>query len=86
MEYSEEELRAIWNKGSIIPGKDKDLYRKDECGNIIYWPNYGKESPKGWEVDHKKPKAKGGSNKLSNLQPLQSAENASKGDKFPYKK
>lgn len=84
MTYTEEELRKIWNQGEKIPGRNEDIYRKDSCGNIIYWSSYGKETPMGWEVDHKHPKAKGGSDKLSNLQPLQSSENASKGQKYPY--
>ena len=83
--YSNEQLKAIFVKGTIIPGKDKDLYRKDAAGNEIYFPSYGKETEKGWEVDHEFPKAKGGSNRLSNLQPLQSSENAKKGAKYPYK-
>lgn len=84
MTYTEEELRKIWNQGKKIPGRNEDIYRQDSCGNIIYWSSYGKETPMGWEVDHKHPKAKGGSDKLSNLQPLQSSENASKGQKYPY--
>lgn len=83
--YSNEQLKVIFAKGAIIPGKDKDLYRKDAAGNVIYFHSYGKETEMGWEVDHEFPKAKGGSNKLSNLQPLQSSENAKKGDKYPYK-
>ena len=34
----------------------------------------------GWEIDHIKPAAKGGTDDLSNLQPLQSGANAEKGD------
>lgn len=86
MSYTEEQLDQIFAKGSKIDGKNPDLYRKDEYGNEIYRPNYGKETPMGWEVDHCKPKAKGGSNQMRNLQPLQSSENASKGDKYPCKK
>ena len=86
MEYSKEELDTIFAKGSIIPGKDPDKYRKDSCGNEIYRDNYGLETPMGWEVDHSLPKAKGGTNNPRNLKPLQSSENASKGDTYPYKK
>ena len=82
--YSIEKLKEIFAKGKIIPNKDKDLYRMDAEGNEIYFHSYGKETEKGWEVDHEFPKAKGGSNRLSNLQPLQSSENAKKGDKYPY--
>ena len=82
--YSQEQLKVIFAKGKIIPGKDQNLYRKDAEGNVIYFHSYGLETEMGWEVDHEFPKAKGGSNKLSNLQPLQSSENAKKGAKYPY--
>lgn len=86
MGYSKEQLDAIFAKGNPIRGKDSSLYRKDSCGNEIYRHSYGLETPMGWEVDHDFPKAKGGSNKMKNLQPLQSSENARKGDTYPYKK
>lgn len=86
MAYSKEELDEIFAKGEVIPGKDASLYRKDACGNIIYRPNYGLETPMGWEVDHSYPKAKGGTDSSRNLKPLQSSENARKSDKYPYNK
>ena len=67
MAYSEKELDEIFAKGTVIPGKDASLYRKDACGNTIYRPNYGQETPMGWEVDHSFPKAKGGGEKTSPL-------------------
>lgn len=79
-------MDQIFAKGTVIPGKDASLYRKDACGNIIYRPNYGLETPMGWEVDHNYPKAKGGTDSSRNLKPLQSSENARKGDTYPYKK
>lgn len=53
--FSKERLDQIWEKGSIIRGKNADLYRKDKFGNEMYKPSYGKTSPKGWNVDHSKP-------------------------------
>ncbi len=37
---------------------------------MIYRRSYGKDSKMGWEVDHKKPVDKDGSDNLRNLQPL----------------
>ena len=39
----------------------------------------------GWEIDHIKPVSKGGTDNLSNLQPLYWENNRSKGDKLDWK-
>ena len=86
MEYtkvaSQTEIDAVWAKGDKISGRDPGMYRRDVYGNVIYKPAYGKQGEMSWEIDHDKPKAKGGSNALSNKQPLQTAENRKKGDKY----
>lgn len=86
MSYSKDQLDQIFAKGKKIPGKNPNLYRKDDLGNEIYRHSYGKETTMGWEVDHSNPKANGGSDCCKNLRPLQSSENARKGAKYPYKK
>lgn len=80
---SPERVDEVWEKGKNIFNKDPDLYRRDEAGNVIYKPSYGKDSDMGWEVDHKKPVDKGGTDNLRNLQPLQTDENREKGNKYP---
>ena len=71
-----------WNKASKVRGKNPDLYRRDSKGNELYKPSYGKQGPKSWEIDHKKPKAKGGSDSQRNLQILQTKANRRKSDKY----
>ena len=80
--YTQERLDQIWDKGEIIKGKNPDLYRLDKFGNQMYKPSYGKTSEMGWNVDHSKPQAKGGTDHLNNLQPMNSRANSSKSDKY----
>ena len=71
---------TVWNKAKKIRGKDPAKYRKDPYGNKMYYPSYGKNSKMGWEIDHIKPKASGGSDATINLQALQTEVNRKKGD------
>lgn len=76
------DIGKVWDKAQKVRGKNPDLYRRDPKGDVIYKPSYGKESDMGWEVDHKRPKAKGGSDSLRNLQAMQWENNRKKGDKY----
>ena len=82
---SKDEIDKVWGKGRKIPGKNQDLYRKDAHGNPIYKPSYGKSGEKSWHIDHVVPVAAGGSDSLSNKQPLQAKANLQKSDKYPVK-
>jgi len=73
--------RAVWNKGTIIPGYDAAVWRHDKCGAVMRYSAHGNRDDKhGWEIDHIRPKAAAGSDALSNLQPLHWSNNAAKGD------
>lgn len=75
----------VWDKGSPIRGKNPDTWRKDAHGNKIRHGSYGTKGEYGWEIDHKTPSSKGGSDKQRNLQPLQWKKNREKADKLNYK-
>jgi hypothetical protein len=84
-DFSDEEKLKVWKKAAIVDGYDPTLTRKDTYGALIEWNKYGvtKENGKGWEIDHIKPIAKGGTDYLSNLQPLQWENNRTKSDDYP---
>lgn len=84
-QFANTTVEAVWNKGAEISGRDSKLWRRDMCGHIIKRVEYGNtKSEYGWEVDHKKPVAKQGSDDLSNLQPLYWKTNRDKSDAFPW--
>jgi len=76
---------AVWQKATIVPGVDASIKRKDCCGAWIVWNQYGvtAENGMGWEIDHVVPVARGGTDDVVNLQPLQWENNRGKGDTWP---
>lgn len=81
--FSEEEVQRVWNKADKAAGYDPDKYRVDACGILIFRRSYGKKSRMGWEIDHIKPKSKGGSDSIRNLQALHWRNNRAKGNTYP---
>jgi HNH endonuclease len=79
--FSDETIEAVWMKGTPEPGLT--TYRKDACGASMNRSKHGKTEQYGWEIDHIKPVAQGGTDALSNLQPLQWENNRHKGDDWP---
>ena len=72
----------VWKKASKIRGKSSAKYRKDKLGNVMYYGSYGKDTGMGWQIDHSKPRSKGGTHHLNNLQALNTSANKSKGNKY----
>lgn len=81
MSFSDSVVNEVWVKAKVIQGEHPNVKRKDKCGAIIAKSAYGNHNSNfGWDIDHIKPVSKGGTDLLSNLQPLHWKNNASKDD------
>ena len=77
---SKKVIEDNWEKASEIRGRNPDVWRRDEEGNIMRWGSYGTVGEYGWEIDHRNPVANGGTDHPRNLRALHWQENREKSD------
>ncbi|BBL72328.1 HNH endonuclease signature motif containing protein [Methylogaea oryzae] len=83
--YSPQTVLAVWNRATVVAGRDPKEYRKDCHGNTIRFGDHGNaNSPFGWEIDRIVPSARGGGDELSNLQALQWRSSRIKNEFWPW--
>ena len=69
MEWPDDIIYMVWNKGAAVDGFEPVLWRKDECGAWIARLRYGdRSSLYGWEISRILPD---GPDAVPNLRPLQ---------------
>ena len=70
---------AVWDKGSTVDGHDPAVWRMDGAGSLIRFSEFETTADYGWDIHHTVAVAHGGSDDLSNLQPLHWRNNRVKG-------
>jgi len=81
MSFSEQTIQKVWEKGTVVPNYDPNVWRKDQCGAWIKRSSHNgrRENPVDfeWEIDHINPH---GGDDISNLRPLQWKNNLDKAE------
>lgn len=82
---TKEQIDKVWKLAKPVRGQDPQQIRQDPYGNPIRKADYGTNKSTGWEIDHIKPIARGGSDAIRNLQALKTSVNRDKGDSLVKK-
>ena len=78
--FSKEVIDAVWKRSA-----GNRRFAKDIAGAWMNRDKYGQTASlgEGWEIDHIVPLAQGGTDDITNLQPLQWENNRSKSARYP---
>ena len=80
-QFSATQVSIVWQKARPVQNYDPNQWRLDACGAFLDRTKYGDtNSVYGWEIDHILPICRGGTDDVSNLQPLHWKNNRKKAD------
>ena len=79
---TKQKVEDAWNRAATIRGKDPSVWRRDELGHKCRRGSYGTQGQYGWEIDHRHPVARGGTDHGRNLRILRTPSNRRKSDKY----
>jgi len=79
---SQKDIDNAWDRAAEIRGSDPNTWRRDEEGNVIRYGSYGTTGEYGWELDHRYPQSKGGTEHGRNIRALHWQANREKSDKY----
>lgn len=83
--WTSEQIKVVWQKGRAIQDFDAAKFRMDKCTQIMEFSSFGdRNAPYGWEIDHINPVSNGGDDDITNLQPLNWKNNASKAERLNW--
>lgn len=89
--WTKNQIKEVWEKATIIPGVDKDLYRKDYAGAWMFFGGFVNLSEDtsvnfrsySWTIMQNKPLSQKGTNDLENLSPMNVMNALTKGQSYP---
>lgn len=82
--FTKEQIEAVWQKATIMPNNDPNVFRQDYAGAWIKRDQYDRPDTKyGWTINLNKPIRVGGTEELSNCYPLHWRNAQAKGDSYP---
>ena len=82
--FSETQIKRVWEALTKSPNDDPNVFRYDGCGAMLKFDDYNKlESDFCWTIDHKYPVSLGGNDHPLNLHALHYKNNEKKANDFP---
>lgn len=89
--WTKKQIKEVWEKGEIIPGVNKDLYRKDCAGAWMFFSAFVQDANEAnfdvrsytWTIAPHKPLRTYGSSELGNLMPMNLINAITKGQNYP---